>query len=78
MEVFVSSFQYLWLLESFLVVLAKTSNITLIQKVICKNTNFPALSQAAKSESLGGKAKNLYFSSIFQIISYSRCRTGNK
>ena len=78
MEVFVSSFQYLWLLESFLVILAKTSNITLIQNVICKNTNFPVLSQAAKSESLGGKAKNLYFSSIFQIISYSQCRTGNK
>lgn len=35
MEVFVSLFQYLWLLESFLVVLAKTSNITLIQKVLC-------------------------------------------
>ena len=50
MEVFVSLFQYLWLLESFLVVLAKTSNITLIQKVLCKNINFPALSQAAKSD----------------------------
>ena len=71
MEVFVSSFQCLWLLESFLVVLAKISNITLIQKVLCENTNFPTLSQAAKSKSLGGKAKNMYFSSIFQIISYS-------